>query len=495
MKKSLLIISVIILTMMTAFTASPAYAQQPVKKTIESLISKQIGSQAIVSICATTVDGSKIVDISSSRMLVPASNMKLISTGLALHKLGPDFRYETTLTYDGKITDGVLDGNVYIIGGGDPTLGSIDSIATPIRNVFAQWAGMLRRLGVRQINGHIIGDGRYFDSMIENPTWLIEDVGTYYGAGTTGLMFYENMQSFRVSAGDTVGADINISPSYPDAPWMDFRYLCKTGEKGTGDMLYMFTTELAPIAEIRGTFGVDRKPKRLDCSNKFPEYTCAHMFKEYLEEVGIKCGGVGDFRLNTNWETNGETIWLGKTKSPTLKQIIFETNHISNNVFAETLMRTLGQKMTGSACYDSSYVATNKVLAELKVNTKRGCHIRDGSGLSRQNYLSSDFLCRFLRGMMSSPHFNTFVHSLPSPGGNGSLKYNMAEVSDDIRSRIKVKSGSMNGVRCYSGYIIPASGQRKDMIIFSLMINNCTEPSWKVRNLMDSIMVELAKLN
>lgn len=495
MKRIFITLYFVILATLSALTATPAQAQQSTKKTIESMISSQIGSQAIVSICATTVDGKKIVDINSSRMLVPASNMKLISTGTALHKLGPDYRFETTLTYDGEIVDGILNGNVYIIGGGDPTLGSIDSIATPVKDLFSQWAGMLRRLGVRQINGSIIGDGRYFDPMIENPTWLIEDVGTYYGAGTTGLMFYENMQSFTVSAGAEVGADVNIEPSYPDATWMDFRYSCTTGERGTGDMLYMFTTELAPIAEIRGTFGVDRKPKRLDCSNKFPEYTCAYLFREYLEDSGISCNGVGDFRLNTDWEPNGQHRWLGKTKSPTLKQIIFETNHISNNVFAEALMRTLGRNMTGCSCYDSSYVATDKVLAELKVNTKRGCHIRDGSGLSRQDYLSSDFLCRFLRGMMNSPYFEDFLHSLPFPGGNGSLKYNMADVSYDIRTRIKVKSGSMNGVRCYSGYIIPKSGQRKDMIIFSLMINNCTEPSWKVRKLMDGIMVELAKQN
>ena len=495
MKRAFITICFVMLTVLSVFNTTEAHAQQSTKKTIESLISNQIGSQAVVSICAMTVDGRSIVDINSSRMLVPASNMKLISTGIALHKLGPDYRFETTLTYDGEIIDGVLNGNVYIIGGGDPTLGSTDSIATPVQKLFSQWTGMLRNLGVRHIKGRIIGDGRCFDPMIENPTWLVEDIGTYYGTGTTGLMFYENMQSFRVSAGAEVGAEVNIAPSYPLAPWMDFRYSCKTGAKGTGDRLYMYTTDLAPIAEIRGTFGVDRKPKTIDCSNKFPEYTCAYHFKAYLEEAGITCEGAGDYRLDTNWETNGETIWLGKTKSPTLKQVIFETNHISNNLFAETLMRTLGREMTGSACYDSSYVATNKVLAELKVSTKKGCHIRDGSGLSRQNYLSSNFLCRFLRGMMDSPYFNDYLASLPSPGGNGTLQGNMPKAPQDVKVRIKAKSGSMNGVRCYSGYIIPTSGQRKDMIIFSLMINNCTEPSWKIRNLMDSIMLELANLN
>ena len=151
--------------------------------------------------------------------------------------------------------------------------------------------------------------------------------------------------------------------------------------------------------------------------------------------------------------------------------------------------------MTGSACYDSSRVAIDKVLKQMSIDTSRGFRIKDGSGLSRQNYVSSDFFCRFLLGMMDSPHFEAFVESLPYPGGKGTLQYNMKKVPEDVRVRIRVKSGSMNGVRCYSGYIIPTEGTREDVIIFSLMINNCTAPSSKIRNLLDSIMTELAKQN
>jgi D-alanyl-D-alanine carboxypeptidase/D-alanyl-D-alanine-endopeptidase (penicillin-binding protein 4) len=276
---------------------------------------------------------------------------------------------------------------------------------------------------------------------------------------------------------------------------MTFRYNCSTGSEGTGDQLFMFTSELAPVAEIRGTFGVDRKAKRLDCSNKFPEYTCAHYFKEYLEDMGIYCAGAGDFRLDTSWEPAGEIVLLGKTFSPELDRIIFQTNHASNNLYAETLLRTLGRETTGSACYDSSYVAVRRVFDKLGIDASRGCRIKDGSGLSRQNYISSDFLCRFLLGMMSSPHFESFVESLPSPGSNGTLAYNMKKQPEDLRSRIKVKSGSMNGVRCYSGYIIPTDGGKEDVIIFSLMVNNCTSPTWEVRNLLDSVMATLAGMN
>jgi D-alanyl-D-alanine carboxypeptidase/D-alanyl-D-alanine-endopeptidase (penicillin-binding protein 4) len=215
---------------------------------------------------------------------------------------------------------------------------------------------------------------------------------------------------------------------------------------------------------------------------------------KHLEKAGITSCGAADFRLNRNWEENGEVKILGKTYSPTLERIAYETNHISNNVFAETLLRTLGRESTGSACYDSSYVAANDILVDMGIDTSRGYRLKDGSGLSRQNYMSSDFFCRFLRAMMDSPNFEEYVESLPSPG-KGSLLYNMKNAPEEIRARIKVKSGSMNGVRCYSGYIIPTDGAREDVIIFSLMVNNCTSPSSKIRNLLDSIMVRLAEMN
>jgi D-alanyl-D-alanine carboxypeptidase/D-alanyl-D-alanine-endopeptidase (penicillin-binding protein 4) len=468
---------------------------QELQSRIEKLVYSDAASQAAVSICAIKGDGQKLVDINSSMMLVPASNMKLISTGAAVHHLGPEFRFETSIGHDGEITEGVLNGNVYIIGGGDPTLGSTDSIATPIEKVFSQWHAMLKNAGISQINGRIIGDGSLFDQTMEHPTWLMEDIGTYYGAGTTGLMFYENMQSFRVSAGAYVGDSVNITPSYPQTPWMEFRYSCTTGENGTGDKLFLYTSDLAPVAEVRGTFGLDRTAKRLDCSNKFPEYTCAYYFKEYLNQNGIVCDSIGDFKLDKEWIRRGEIKELGKTYSPQLRRIIFETNHISNNVFAETLLRSLGREMTGDACYESSCIAIANILTGLGIDTSRGARIKDGSGLSRQNYISSDFFCRFLLGMMESPHFEHFVNSLPSPGSDGSMIYNMRKYSDSIKSRIKVKSGSMNGVRCYSGYVIPTDGGKEDVIIFSLMINNCTSSSGQMRNLMDSIMAELAKEN
>lgn len=487
----------IVFLILMALASVSVQAQQAgggLQDKVASIAADPAFGEAVVGICARTADGETLVDINAGTMMLPASNMKLISTGAALHSLGPDWQYETSLGYSGTIEDGTLYGDLYIIGGGDPTLGSKDSIAVNLDRTFAQWEAIMRAAGINRIEGHIIGDGRWMDGMAEEPSWLLEDIGTYYGAGTTGLMFYENMQSFSVSAGAQVGDPVNITPYYPEVPWMEFRYDCTTGQKGTGDLLYMYASDLAPIAAIRGTFGVDRAAKRLDCANKFPEYTCAHYFYNFLQNKGISCSeGPSDTRLKagaTSQDASSLTL-LGSTFSPTLDRIAFETNHASNNVFAETLFRTLGKELRQSASYDSSYVALNDVLKILAVDSSRGAHIQDGSGLSRQNYVSADFMCRFLDAMMESPAYEAYLHSLPYPGGNGTLQYNMNGHPFALRTRIKAKSGSMNGVRCYSGYVLPSdpSGQT---IVFSIMTNNCTSPTWKVRPLLDKIMAALA---
>ena len=499
MKKTYIIIISLMLAGIYGASAQSTLAGKAaqLQAAVEGITADPALSEAVMSICARSGDGRTLVDIDGDNMVMPASNMKLISTGAALHALGSDYRFKTGLGHDGKIVDGVLKGNLYIIGGGDPTLGSKDSIATSLDRTFAQWEKIVRDAGIRRIEGMIIGDGRYFEGMPEHPSWLWSDIGTYYGAGATGLMFYENMQSFTASPGQKVGAPVNIAPSYPETPWMEFRYNCATGDKGTGDQLYMYASDLAPIAEIRGTFGVDRARKRVDCSNKFPEYTCASYFADYLKGRGIPSEGPADFRLCTDISGTpaANLTMLGSTSSPSLKRIAFETNHASNNLYAETLFRSIGKAKTGSACYDSSYVALNDVLKELEINVSKGVQIVDGSGLSRQNYVSADFICGFLAAMMGSPCFEDYVSSLPSPGSHGTLAYNMQNIPAETKARIKVKSGSMNGVRCYSGYIIPTEGCKEDTIIFSIMVNNCTAPTWKIRPLLDKIMTALAEAN
>ena len=491
--------------------------QTHLQQKAEELTTKEAFANASVSIKAINGKGEILADVSSEKLMAPASNMKLISTGTALARLGSDFQYSTDIAYDGIIQDGILHGNLYIVGNGDPLIGSKDSIAVKLDKTFRQWEAIIRKAGITAIDGHIIGDGRWLDGMAEEPTWQWNDIGTYYGTGVSGLNFYENMISFNVSVNHEGGKEpLYIRQIYPSTSWMDITCSGTVGEKSTGDRLYMYTSEFSPVAEIRGTYGIDRGTKQVDFSNKYPEYTCAVYFKNYLEKNGITCtGGAVDFKLKNSWisgqkppygiSPEGDSLKvIGTTYSPSLKDIVFKTNRESNNLLAETLFRTLGKQYCGDSSYEPSRTACMEILKEMMGAKYSRVRIQDGSGLSRQNLISADFLCDFLESMMHTDCFEDFLWSLAVPAEEGSMRYNMTRYPKELRQRIRVKSGSMNNIRCYSGYILPADYTpthgapvpqevREKTIIFSIMTGNFLAPPWEVSHPLEKLMEALAQ--
>lgn len=434
-----------------------------------------------VAVMAVTAGGEVLADVDASRMLVPASNMKLVSTGAALHLLGPGFRYRTVLAADGPVENGTLRGNLYIVGGGDPTLAGKDKISLSADSLFFKWCNILKDRGIRRVDGRVIADGSAFGGMREHPAWLWEDIGTYYGAGSSALIYRDNELRFSVCPGAAVGEPLKIRQLSPYTPWLDLRYECSTGESGTGDQLYLYTTDFSDVAIMRGTFALGKKTKTVLCANKQPERSCATEFVRYMNAHGISGGAAEGSPEGCGHGTLKE---IGVTLSPELSDIVRVTNRDSNNLFAETLFRTVGREFTGSACYDSSAVAVRRLLADMAVDA-RGAVIVDGSGLSRKNYVSPAFLCDFLSSMTESPAWEAYLGSLPRPGCEGTLKNAFGGLPQDVREHLHLKSGSMDGVLCYSGYYIPDEG---DMVIISVMINNSTAPVSVQKSLIERIL-------
>lgn len=494
-----------------AYSQAPAAKAGKAPKTksqryIELVSGNDILKDSEFAVLAMKVNGDTIAAWNSHTRMLPASNMKLVTTGAAIHRLGPDFRYTTRIGYSGTVKDGILDGDLYIIGGGDPTIASKDSMAVPRFFLFSQWKGLLDKAGIKKIEGRVIGDGRYFDGMLEKDSWAYHDIGCSDGPGLDGLSFYENIQEVQVAPGAAAGAPISISPVFPSTPWMRYGNYGKTGKAGTGNSLYYFPTEFVAYGEIRGSLAADRKPSTEKFSNKFGAYTCAYNFFNYLKTNGIEAtGGVADVRMgkirtDLNSQDYGpyatkvdELTIIGGTDSPTLKEIARMTNLKSDNFYAETLLRTLGRKTHHSACYDSSYVAINDVFKSLGVDASE-VQIRDGSGLSRHNYLSPTFIVNFLKAMMGSPVFGDYIETIGVAGGSH-YESRLSGEKAELKQRIHLKSGSMNGVRCYSGYIEPTSGTKGDVIIFSLMTNNALVRASKVDPILDRIMASLAGEN
>ena len=472
----------------------PLQAQVSLQQKVDEAAAAEPLKGAVVGVMVQDMAGRTLASREAGRRMVPASNMKLVTTGTALHALGPDFRFKTELGYTGEIdAEGTLHGDVYIVGGGDPTLGVTDTVAVKPDALLWRWKSLLTGAGIKRIDGRIVGDGRAYEGHLENQTWSYDDTGTYYGAGCNALCWYENTVDYQVSAG-LEGEPAKVVQRYPDTPWMHFGNLSVTGPKGTGNSLYLYTTDLAPYAELRGTYSVERKPKLEHFANKYGALTCAYYFWQNLRGTGwAVSGGYADIDRGgyvrgsdfVPMDKAGTPVVVGTSLSPVLSRIVRDANVRSDNFYAEAIFRQMGEKATGIAVYDSCRVAVYDVLQSLVPDDLAGLRMEDGSGLSRLNTLSPAFMASFLRSMTRSKGFDAFLASFPKPG-EGTLNTLLPKLPAAQKDRIRVKSGSMDGVLCYSGYILDETG--KPLYVVSLMVNGATAKTQVLRETLGKLL-------
>ena len=466
------------------FTVQAAlWAQTPAQQYVNAQAAEEPLKGSSWGIFARDASGKVLASHNEGIRLMPASNRKLVTTGVALHAFGPDYRFKTALGFTGAIReDGTLEGDLYIIGGGDPTIGTQDTtIALKADALFWKWKTLLRENGIRRIHGRIIGDGTPYEGHLEQPSWDYDDMGTYYGTGGNALCFYENAIDMQVSA-TQVGEPIRLVQVYPETPWLNVSNFGITGPEGSGNSLYLFTTDLAPYAQMRGVFGIDRRPKIESTSNKYGALTCAYYFWKNLRETGWEVSGGYAHVSRTGriqgpdfqeGEPAGKPVQMGYTESPRLADIARITNLRSDNFYAESMLRAMGETATGIAEYDSCLVAESVVLRDLGLNLDQ-VEFADGSGLSRMNYVTPEWMVNFLDAMQKSPSFDAFLASLPQPGEGtlSSIRFPGCE-------RVRMKSGSLSGVLCYSGYILDEAG--KPAVTFSILTNNALVGASQVR--------------
>ena len=466
---------------------------QTLQQKVDQAVQREPLKGAVVGVMVQDMQGHVVAQREAGRRMVPASNMKLITTGTGLHALGADFRFETGIGITGTVEEGTLHGDVYIIGGGDPTIGVSDTVAVKPDALFWRWKSMLKEAGISRIDGRIIGDGRAYEGHLENQTWSYDDTGTYYGAGCNALSFYENAVDYNVAAG-AEGEPVKVTQKYPETPWMHFGNLTSTGPKGSGNSLYLYTTDLAPYAEMRGTYSVERKPKMEHFANKYGALTCAYYFWQNLRATGWDISG-GYADIDRGGYVRGKDFVpayqagtprkLGTSQSPVLSRIVRQTNVLSDNFYAEAIFRQMGEKASGIAVYDSCRVAVYEVLESLVPGSMEGLRIEDGSGLSRLNTVSPAFLVDYLRAMSRSKAFDAFLASLPKPG-EGTLNTLLPKLTPDQKARLRLKSGSMDGVLCYSGYVLDEDG--KPSRVFSLMVNGATAKTAVIREALGALI-------
>ena len=488
--------------------AVTAAGQSAAQKYVEQLKTTDELREAVWGIKAVKTGGGSVAEYNSKVRMMPASNVKVFTTGLALNELGSDYRFRTRLAYSGSIEDGVLKGDLYIVGGGDPTIGARDSVAVALQKTFSEWEKLVLAAGIRSIEGRIVGDGRWLDCEPQNPSWQMEDAATGDGSVMTGLNFYEGLQAFTVAPGARLGDPVKITPTYPETPWMSWTDTAVTGPSGSGDQLYYSCTGLAPLASMTGSLALGTASKRITCANPFGALTCAFYFYKYLENQGIiategpadidSAGCLRDF-AGAEQEPSMAVLqdslkYIGESRSPQLKDIVRQANGHSDNFYAEALLRIMAKEKGGSARFESCQTVREDAFERLGVAGSGRMQFYDGSGLSRKNYVTPDFTVRYLVAMTGAKYWEDFLASLPQ-AGSGTLASRLRSAPESVRSRVRMKSGSMNGVRCFCGYILPSDGTPENTIVFSVMTNNTVVASSKINFIMDRIITLLAEEN
>ncbi len=512
MTNKLLYCSAAIICGFSILTASRPAPQEdsPIVHTTQSLVDS-IGSaepmrSSLLGVLAVKGNSDTLVSYNPHRKLMPASNNKLVTTGIAMLQLGPDWQYATSLQTNAEIRNGELAGDLYIVGSGDPTIGAEYEGTPGLEETFAGWKAILDSLGIQRISGKIIGDGRFFDGESIPESWEIFDLGYDYFGSCEALNVYENIVRLRIPSGTAPGKRIRgIAADKPQLPWLSVMSEA-FGENGQSNRLYAIPSILRPFAVVRGTLGVKHKDSCLEINNSYPAYTCAELFHDYLVKNGVPTGGgyadigpCGNVRSDLRKSDEGPQAQtsltvLGSTESIALKQIIADCNRESDNFYAEALLRTVGKSITGSSGYNSCTAARDSVLSRLGLTASEGYELVDGSGLSRHNYASPEFFVRFLSAMRNTPVYREYLESLPQPGA-GTLKPRIKDEPDSVKNKVFMKSGSFGGTICFSGYILAEDGNPDNTIVFSIMSNNVTGPASRQYLILESIIRSLAHEN
>ena len=472
-----------------------AFAQVKQYKNPQDYINKEMKTDslfqnAIIGILAVDDNGKVIAEWNSNMPMLTASTMKTISTGVGLAYLGKDFRFSTKIAYTGEIKENALEGNLYIIGGGDPTLGSKDTVAFAIDSIFGVWTTAIKNLGINKINGNIIVDDSYFVREQMPDSWSWGNFGASYGATASGLSFHENVQDFKLYPGKNVGDPAMIEVVYPQVPGLEIVNDVTTGPAKGRDRSGYYVQDITCTSLYTGTIPVDKKEITSDNSNRFPHLSCGYHFREFLLANGIESNPEIIDIKDIETPADEARILITETFSPELWKIVNVTNRISNNMYAETILKTIGKEKTGEGSYSASIAALREILEEMGVDTY-GLTQEDGSGLSRQNYVSPKFFCNYYTVMQKNGIFAEFFNSLPMPGGPGTLKSVLKNEPSDIKDRIHAKSGSLSNVRCYAGYV--ESGKKHGLIKFAILTNNFAAPTSKMQPKIEGFMKSSAE--
>jgi D-alanyl-D-alanine carboxypeptidase/D-alanyl-D-alanine-endopeptidase (penicillin-binding protein 4) len=455
------------------------------EKALNLLLADSSMISSSVSLCIlNSVNGESVYEFNAGESLIPASVLKLVTSSAALELLGPEYCFRTKLGYTGNINKrtGRLTGDIVIIGGGDPALGS-EYFKDHYYNFLKNWITEIRKLGINKIEGRIIADDSWYDYQPVPAKWLWEDIGNYYGAGAYGLSVFDNKFEIHFkTSGD--GSIPEITGIVPDQGRYDLSNQLVVSDNTDKDG-YVFSAPYNDYGWLAGSIPVNMGDFVLKASILDPPLLLAEIFDSMLDSAGIAVSGDPSTTRIEKKLTGDEPVIIAEVISPPLSDIIEVLNHESVNLFAEHLLKEIGKIYNNNGTTEAGIEVLYRFLKDSGVNSA-GMFLEDGSGMSPMDAVTSRGLAEILLFMKNkAKYFSEFYNSLPDAGKEGTLKnYFKNSVFD---SNLKAKSGSMTRVRSYAGYFKTMSGNE---MAFSILVNNYSGPSKRIIAGIEDILLE-----
>ena len=435
-------------------------------------------------------EGRTVYSYDTDRLQSPASVLKTVATATALEILGEDYRYPTTLEYDGILENGTLEGNLYIKGSGDPSLGS--SHFAPGQNKFlSTWIAALQKAGIKHITGSVISDESIFDTEGVSIKWLREDMGNYYAPGSYGISIFDNMYKLSLQTG-AAGTRPVLKGTEPDIPFIRFKNYLKAAPVSS-DSAYIIGAPLDDVRYLYGVLPANREAYVLKGDIPDPALYLARYLTDQLQQKGIRVDGSPSchrIEVEENRWKKGERKEIVTTFSPTLRVIASVCNHVSHNLYADALVKTVGlQYKPRRNEMISSFGRGVQVVKEYW--EKKGLDVfplrmNDGSGLAPADKVSAGFMGELLVYMATeSAVSDAFIASLPQAGIEGSVR-NFLKGSK-LQGKARLKSGGITGVRSYAGYITK-DGKTYAVAVFS---NNYSCSMSRMTGALEKLLLQL----
>jgi len=436
--------------------------------------------------------GETLYELNADKYFVPASNMKLFTTALALAKLGPDYRFHTTLETRGILSPaGVLSGDLFLVGRGDPNLSNRkfpynlkEEFDGAPERVLAELADALVAKGVKEVAGDIVGDDSYFPREPYPNGWEIDDMVWEYGSAVSAIVVDDNTVTLTLVAADSAGAPVQaiVAPATPDFVVQNDVI---TSAAETKSDLTLTREPNSKIVVIRGMMPAHSAPRKLVLAIHDPAEHAAALLARLLAERGVKVIGIARATHITEAAGAAPRAVLADHVSVPLGDSVKLVNKISQNLHTEMLLRAAARNTAvwntpddlmkfPADFYTAAGIAPGDVIQT------------DGSGLSRHDMVTPRAIVTLLKYAQGQPWFAPYYASLPVAGIDGTLEPLMKNTPS--AGHIHAKTGSVEHVRTRSGFADTSSGRR---LIFSFLSNNQGGKSHEASDALDGLCLAM----